>query len=292
MVQGWELFIGRTVGCASAVALVLLGQAASAASPAAYALQSHRAVYDMKLGNAEERSGIAGLSGLMVYDFTGSPCEGYSVNFRFVTEFQDALGDVQVTDLQSTTFEAVEADSYQFLSKTYIDQKLVEETRGTANADQDAKTVKLVKPAEQEVSLDGDVLFPTEHMLKVLEAAKNGVGFVAADIYDGTETGDKVYGTAAVIGKKAMVEESHSADAGKAGWDFKNIGYWPVNVSYFESGTGGSGEVTPVYQFSYRLYENGISRKLLLDYGDFSIKGELVDLEIYEQTACEELTGE
>ena len=47
---------------------------------------AHRAVYDLALDKASDRSGIIGLRGRMVYEFNGSPCEGYTVNFRFVTQ--------------------------------------------------------------------------------------------------------------------------------------------------------------------------------------------------------------
>ena len=65
----------------------LLSSALSAAPAfAAPLLQPHRAVYDLALDKASDRSGITGLSGRMVYEFNGSPCEGYTVKFRFVTQ--------------------------------------------------------------------------------------------------------------------------------------------------------------------------------------------------------------
>ena len=48
----------------------------------------------------------------------------------------------------------------------------------------------------------------------------------------------------------------------------------------------GSGEQTPVYAISFELYENGISRALLLDYSDFAISGELTSLEIKDAKPC------
>ena len=67
--------------------LALLGMPALAPAPAfaAAPLIAHRAVYDLALDKASDRSGIIGLQGRMVYEFNGSPCEGYTVNFRFVT---------------------------------------------------------------------------------------------------------------------------------------------------------------------------------------------------------------
>ena len=42
----------------------------------------------------------------------------------------------------------------------------------------------------------------------------------------------------------------------------------------------------PVYAISFELYENGISRALVLDYNDFSISGELKTLEVKDTKAC------
>ena len=273
--------------CAAAL---VIGQgtpvlAAGAGASAGQKLAPHRAVYDMKLGDTEEQAGIAGLSGRMVYDFSGNACEGYSVNFRFVTEFQDTNGGSQITDLQTTSFEEPAAASYQFLSKTFVDQKLVEETRGTAHAGADARTVELKQPAEKSLEIGGDVLFPTEHLLAILKAADENVHFLAADIYDGAETGEKVYATTTVIGTRAVNDLQGKADAVAASLDGET--YWPVTVAYFDpSKDDASGELMPVYQLAFRLYENGISSHLKLDYGDFTIHGKMASLEIYEEGDC------
>jgi hypothetical protein len=50
-----------------------------------------------------------------------------------------------------------------------------------------------------------------------------------------------------------------------------------VTISYF---TQGDGDRTPVYTISFELYENGISRALKLDYGDFALKGDLQSLQV------------
>ena len=50
---------------------------------------------------------------------------------------------------------------------------------------------------------------------------------------------------------------------------------WPVTLSYFNAGRG---EQTPVYVISFELYENGVSRALKLDYGEFALKGESTQL--------------
>ena len=259
--------------------------AAGAGASAGQKLVPHRAVYDMKLGDTEEQAGIVGLSGRMVYDFSGNACDGYSVNFRFVTEFQDTNGGSQITDLQTTSFEEPAAESYQFLSKTFIDQKLVEETRGTAHAGADAKTIELKQPSEKSLQIGSDVLFPTEHLLAILRAADENVHFLAADIYDGAETGEKVYATTTVIGARSVNQVEGKVDTPAA--SLKGETYWPVTVAYFDpSKEDASGELLPVYQLAFRLYQNGISSHLKLDYGDFTIHGQIAALELYEEGDC------
>jgi len=245
----------------------------------------HRAVYDMKLAEKDEKSGITALNGRMVYDFSGNACEGYSVNFRFVTQFHDVDGGSQVTDLQTTSFEEPQSESYQFLSKTYVDQELVEATRGTARNGNGTRTVELKEPSEKTLEIDRKVLFPTEHLLTILKAAEEGRSFLPADIYDGAETGEKVYATTSVIGARSVSPagtETDGPDSALAG-----LPHWPVTVAYFDPAEeNASGELQPVYQLSFWLYQNGISSHLKLDYGDFTIQGKMASLEFLAETAC------
>lgn len=275
--------LGVSAGAALAFGTVRQVDAASAAS----ALVSHRAVYDMKLVQAEGQSGIAGLTGRMVYEFSGDKCDGYSVNFRFVTRFQDVNGGLQVTDLQTTSFEDGNSENYQFLSKTFIDQELVESSRGAARQNPDAKTIDLTEPSEKSIEIGREVQFPTEHMLSILETAASGGRFMAHDIYDGAETGDKVYATTTVIGDRALAgEQDQNATPGA---ELADVPYWPVTVAYFDTETDdASGELLPVYQLSFRLFENGISDQLVLDYGDFELEGSLTSLEMYDPSTCAE----
>lgn len=249
------------------------------------ALAPHRAVYDMELDQAEGQYGIASLSGRMVYDFSGNACDGYSVSFRFVTEFQDESGGSQVTDLQTTSFEAPDAKAYEFLSKTFVNQKLTESTRGKAKQTDDVKLVDLAEPEKRSVLITDTALFPTEHLKQVINSALDGTRFVAADVYDGSETGDKVFSTTAVIG---AVREDAEAISGAAGQveKLEGVKRWPVTIAYFDLSQEEGGEQMPVYQLTFVLYENGVSRELILDYGDFAMKGKLTDLTFYDSESC------
>lgn len=279
-VTGFVLARSAVLCVAGLVSLGSVGQAFAAG------LVPHRAIYDMELDRAADGTGISALSGRMVYEFSGSACEGYSVSFRFVTEFQDVSGASQVTDLRSSSFENPKDASFQFLSKTYVDQKLVEKTRGTARQDDGAKTVELQEPGERALTISGATLYPTEHLNKIIEAARAGKSFLAADVYDGSETGDKVYATTAVIGSSRTEDVPLSDEPSAAVSRIKQAQAWPVTIAYFDPAQDRDGEEMPVYQMTFLLYDNGISRQLKMDYGQFSLRGKLRQLELQEETGC------
>ena len=70
-------------------ALALAAECSAASVPAAaqtILLAPHRAVYEMTLVTTRGGTGVTAVSGRIVYELTGSVCEGYTQNMRFVTQ--------------------------------------------------------------------------------------------------------------------------------------------------------------------------------------------------------------
>ena len=106
-------------------------------------------------------------------------------------------------------------------------------------------------------------------------------------MYDGSETGDKVFQTLSVIGKVIAPGEKNPDDAAASNPALAGLKRWPVTISYFEQGAPNpTGEQTPVYSIGFELYENGISRALTLDYGDFVVTGVMSQLDMKAAPAC------
>ena len=73
----------------------LAGRAQALAGKEPNKLAAHRAIYEMTLDDARSASGITGIDGRMVFEFTGSECDGYSLNMRMVTQMTDFAGPDQ-----------------------------------------------------------------------------------------------------------------------------------------------------------------------------------------------------
>lgn len=263
-------------GSVCLAAMTALGAGAVNAS----VLAPHRAVYDLELKDASDRSGISSMYGRMVYEFNGSACEGYTVSFRFMTQV-DTGEEVRLTDQQTTTYEDMRNGSFRFLTRSFTDEKLDKEVRGSAHEDKTGVKVELTAPDKREVAL-AESRFPTEHMLEVIDRAKKGDAFFESRIFDGSDTGDKTLITSTFVGKPRKPAPD-DADVGKAG-KLAAENYWPVTISYFNDDR--SGDAQPIYSMSFKLYENGVTRDLTMDYGDFVLSGKLANLEVFNAEDC------
>jgi hypothetical protein len=146
--------------------------------------------------------------------------------------------------------------------------------------------VKLAKPTEKTFDLDEAMVFPTEHMRRIIQAARDGKTILELPVFDGSETGEKVYSTMTLIGHEIAPDEKVPNDAAAGQAALAGLKRWPVTISYFDRNDKTRSEQTPVYSISFELYENGISRALALDYDDFVISGEMSQLEIKDPAPC------
>jgi hypothetical protein len=224
-------------------------------------------------------------SGRLVFELTGSECEGYVVNSRFVTRVTDRAGNMRVTDLRSNTFETLEPATFTFLNQTYIDDTLTSEVKGRAEGRAGGVAVSLTEPEEEEMTL-GRAVFPTAHTLLILEAAEAGERVLEAPVFDGGENADTVYDTTTVIGPGRPglpgASEGERAVLSAATGDDGAGEAWRLVISYFEKGAASGGETTPDYELSFTILDDGISYDVAFDYGSFELTGRLTELELME----------
>lgn len=251
------------------------------------ALAPHRAVYDLKLLRAPGRRAIESVRGRILYDFTGSSCEGYALQFRQVSELDAGEGQVSLSDLRAATWEDGEGKNFRFASENLIDNSPADVVDGSAERNATGIAVSLKKPTTKKLDLDKGMVFPSEHMRRIIAAAQEGRSLLELPVYDGSETGEKIFNTLTVIGHEIDPANRKLDDAAAKIPALMTMRRWPVTISYFDrAGANRSGEQTPVYAIGFELFENGISRALSLDYGDFVVGGEMSQLELRDAPAC------
>jgi hypothetical protein len=279
---------GRTgfTSLAASVCGLIVGLACAGTSTTAFAqvipLASHRAVYDLKLSQSR-KSSIQELRGRILYDFAGSTCEGYTTQVRQVTEMEGGERGPSLSDLRSSTWEDDQGTSFRFTSTNFVNQQQSSEVEGTAKRGPDGIEVTLTKPAAKTFRMAAATAFPTDHLRRVIVAAREGKKLFETPVYDGSEDGEKIYNTLAVIGDP-IAPSKQPTDAGAGKPELATVTRRHIRVSYFDQRA--SGEQTPVYAIAFELYDNGISSALTLDYNDFEITGVMSTLEIRDTPAC------
>lgn len=241
---------------------------------------SYRAIYDITLENMAEKSDITGLNGRMAYEFSGSNCEGWTTQFRLLTHVDMKEDASRLTDRQSTTFESADGHEFRFANKSYMDGDLTEEAAGTVKRSKQGLEVVQTKPDDEIFKLKS-AYFPLMQMLDIVHKAREGRHFVKMSLFDGSGNADDVAETTVIIGnkRKPAADDREAAVMGA----FSGESVWPVTIAYFDDAENKDG--LPNFRTEFLLYENGITRDLFMDYGDFSIRGKLVRLDILENKA-------
>jgi hypothetical protein len=247
-------------------------------------LAPHRVVYDLSLASSRGERGVEAARGRIAFEFTGNACEGYALKYRQVTVMESGETGTKTSDLRTANFESGDGKTFRFRNDSRLDNGPTQVVDGTA--DKRAETtlsVKLTAPKRDSFAAPAETVFPNAQMKDLIAAARAGKTTLAMKVFDGSDDGRKIYDTLAVIGR---AEEGGSDKLEPAARQdgLKDLRRWPVTISYFNAGRG---DQMPAYTLSFDLYENGISRDLKLDYGDFSLKGEMTRLDLLPDKGCQ-----
>jgi hypothetical protein len=273
----------------AAAAVVVTGFAGGRAEAAAGGpFLAHQALYELKLLKSRGTNSINSARGRILYNFSGSACEGYTSEFRQVSELDSGEGKRTLSDLRSTSWEDGDGKSYRFKITTRMNEADSSPVDGMAERSGNQITVKLKQPEAKTFTLDGTTVFPTEQIHRIIKAAREGKSVLELMVYDGSDNGEKVYNTLSVIGQPIPGDRSIATpDPSTANDAMKSLTRWPVTVSYYDrDAKARDGEQTPVYAMSFELFENGVSRALVLDYNDFVISGALGQFDVKDSKPC------
>jgi hypothetical protein len=190
--------------------------------------------------------------------------------------------------MRSTSWEDGAGKSYRFRIDTRMNDTDTNAVDGIAERNGDHITVKLKRPASKTFTLDGSTVFPTEQIQRIIAAGREGKSLLELTVYDGSDNGEKVYNTLAVIGQPIPGDRTiASPDPSTTNDQMKSLTRWPVTVSYYDRGAAAKdGEETPAYAMSFELYENGVSRALVLDYNDFVVAGAMGKFDVKDSKPC------
>ncbi|MGY4170726.1 hypothetical protein ACVIM8_004799 [Bradyrhizobium sp. USDA 4529] len=112
---------------------------------------AHQALYDLSLVKSRGSNSVSDARGRILYNFSGNSCEGYTSEFRQVSELDSGEGKVTLSDLRSTSWEDASGKSYRFKIDTRMNDSESSPVDGIAERVGDHITVKLTPAGQEDV---------------------------------------------------------------------------------------------------------------------------------------------
>ena len=265
----------KILGAAFLVALTGLWSLPAAA---AVDLAPHRAFYSMSLGTVRSGSGVTSVRGAMYTEWNDS-CEGWTLEQRLLLRIVNSHGTNMQTDSKFSSWESRDGLSYRFTNRNLRNGKLHEDLRGSASLGAKGKGGKatFTHPKDKSFKLPADTMFPTRHMIELIERSRRGDKQLFRIVFDGASF-DGALEVNAVIGR--MVKPGAKKDKVDP---LISRPSWPLRLAFFSAKTAKS---EPDYELGVRLYDNGVADDFTLDYGDFTVRARLEKIEALPKPSC------
>ena len=242
------------------------------AAPGPAGLSPHRAIYHMALASTRAGSGVAGATGTMSYQF-GDSCDGWIVENRIAVTYSYTEGGQADTTTDFLTWESKDGLRYRFRMRNTRDGQVTDDIEGTAELKGKGLggTAKFTRPEVVSIPLPKGTLFPTEHTVKLMEAAQGGNHSLLRVVFDGSDA-QGPYDVNALIGK------SHAMEANSASplLDSPSLAFFPLD----------SQESTPDFEMRLNYHDNGVAQNIIQAFKNFSLEGRLESIEPLPKHGC------
>ena len=253
-----------------------------AATAHAVEIATHRAFYTLSRGTVTQGGGISDVRGGMSFDWADS-CDGWTVEQRYVMQFLRPDGSQFEVVTNFVTWESKDGLEYRFNMKRTTNGRETERVSGLARLDSKGGPgmARFDEPKEDRIALSAGTVFPTEHTIILLEAARAGKRFDRHFVFDGSEVEAAAPVTAILLGQRPAKPGGILTDP------LGPYEIYVVNLSFFTAkGMQGTGEELPDFKMSLDLQDNGIVTGLTLGYDGFTMNGVLEKIEEIPAPNC------
>jgi hypothetical protein len=266
------------------IAMVAVSGAAGpieAVSSADRVFSPHKATYQMQMVTSRSARNIASVDGVIAFEWADS-CEAWTTNQRFEMTYQYNEGTPEKFISDYSSWEAKDGKSFSFTAKESSDTSAVAVTRGSVERTRDGANVEYSRPEIRMLKLASGFTFPSQHTFEVLRRAKAGEKFYSTQLFDGTDDKGSVLVTAFISDRLPAVEAAQQPNPLLRGPGYK------VRMAFFDNIDSGDPVETasPGYEMTMELLENGIVRKIHIDYREFSIEGGVKTLDTIAPPNC------
>jgi len=268
----------------AALLLICSAQSTFAQEVLGNSLQPHKAIYEIKMISKSNGSQLLNISGEMFYEWQHD-CDAWITDNRFNLYYEYAETPTVKDTADFSTYEKFDGSRFEFNAQRKRNGQVYEEFRGFAQPESEKEEGRATytTPEGLEYTLPAGTLFPMQHTIDLINAAKNKEKFFNKTVYDGSdEDGPAIIN--AFIGKpvNAMANLDPSRNLDPA---LVNTQAWKIHMAFFQLS---SSESSADYEIDAIIHDNGIISDMIIDYYEFAIAQKLIAIEPIEDQSCKE----
>ena len=261
--------------------LIVLAAALAFASKAdAVELQPHRAVYSMGLVGTPAVGGPQAVRGVMLYEMNDT-CDGWKIDTKVMLRTMYG-GEEEVENVRNmTTWEAKDGLGFRYrMQETHGGGQEAELIAGVAVLDEPGGpgVAEYSEPQDARVELPRGSLFPTAHLVQLIQRSIAGPGSFAKVVFDGSTT-EEPYDVSALIVPAPDLQLSQDV--------VSHMGLrsrWLAHFAYFPTAKRSE---TPEFELSVVYRDDGIVEDIRQDYGDHVVDARLRQIDFLPKASCD-----
>jgi len=260
--------------------LLILALGGFAAPLSAAKIVPHRALYSLSFGGATSRGDVIDARGTMFFEWLKT-CDGWTMEQKIRMKLFDAQGRgiEQISDYSS--WESLDGKKFRFKVRNTSEGQVLTELLGRASlgAKGGKGKASYSKPEKKRIDLPSGALFPTTHTRILIERALAGETLLSRVVFDGNDERG-AFEINAVIGPALSPrikepQETNPLLADHTAW-LMRLAFYPET----------SRVPAPEFEVGLEILDNGITSKLVYDYGDYTIEAMLDQVEAVAAPAC------
>ncbi|WP_317683280.1 EipB family protein [Terasakiella sp. A23] len=241
-------------------------------------LRSHDATYLMKQVVQYDRdwSPLESATGLLRYKFRRT-CDGWTVEHYNAMQMEYENGQQANMVWNYTSWEAMDGSHLRFRTQMKRNDEVISKFSGEARHEADKTTVTYSRPSGKRADMPANTYFPTRHMRESLEMAEKGETFFNSPYFDGS--GEELdFDLNAVMtpykGKPLVKVEDQV---------LPNVKSWDMQLAFFDPKAQ---ESIADMEITARYRRDGVATRLIQDFGDFVLEGQLVEFAYSDEPQC------
>ena len=238
-------------------------------------LLSHKATYTLNVQNIKDNGFLEGGQGQTFFEIVES-CSGWNIKEDYVLVYELPNKKIANSFSSYSTFENYLGTKHSFELNEKSQFGGDKSYQGFIEKNEKAMSGSIINNSIKKITFKKDILFPIEHLLKLIKAAENGEKLFTKKVFFGNEDEEFIKIVSAFIGQ---IRNSKSKDIKY----LKGKKIWPIKVAFYKEK---SKQEKPEYEIYLEIDKSGVVHSYKVDYGNFEIRALLKKIEVLPKAKC------